>query len=68
MQYTAVSEPIPVRNPNGGRSEEPPRFRCSYTFANIAKAVVVVTDGSQYAVAGRYNNHDYRSYSARITF
>ena len=39
-----------------------------YDFSNIAKVVVVVTDGTQYAAAGRYNTHDYRAYSARVVF
>jgi len=39
-----------------------------YDFSNIAKVVVVVTDGTQYAAAGRYNAHDYRAYSARVVF
>jgi hypothetical protein len=37
-----------------------------YDFSNIAKVVLVVTDGTQYASAGRYNTHDYRAYSARV--
>lgn len=37
-------------------------------FDNIAQAVLVVTDGTQYAASGRYNAHDYRAYSARLLF
>jgi hypothetical protein len=39
-----------------------------YDFMSIAKVVVVVTDGTQYASAGRYNTCDYRAYSARVVF
>jgi hypothetical protein len=38
-----------------------------HDFTNIAKVVVIVTDGTQYVSAGRYSAHDYRAYSARVT-
>ena len=43
-------------------------FLAGHDFTNVTKALLVVTDGTQYAAAGRYNAHDYRGYSARITF
>jgi hypothetical protein len=42
-------------------------LQAGHDFTNIAKVVVVVTDGTQYLPAGRYNAYDYRAFSARVT-
>jgi hypothetical protein len=43
-------------------------LQAGQVFDNIAQAVLVVTDGTQYAASGRYSAHDYRAYSARLLF